>query len=249
MKGTYQAEPEQQDHRLLPVGSQVAAEPLARLHRLRTYTYTDPGQTNKQNSSSWVYKGEWNGTVSEKLYLEARYGDFGYYFPLLSNGDENFLFRDTGAELTVLGAERAGSSIATASSSTGAAPTSSTPPARHAHPQGRRRDAAREGWEGYQQRWGGNQETIYANGVPSRCLRLPVGRRSRRLGATTTAIDRARTRRLRDLPERHLERWPSDDERRGPVRQLQGLAAGAGAARRHQRADHRGREGLRRDRS
>ena len=70
-----------------------------------SYTYTDPGQTNLQSSSSWVYKGEWNGTISDKLYVEARYGDFGYYFPLLTNGDENFLFRDTGL-LSVLGAER-----------------------------------------------------------------------------------------------------------------------------------------------
>ena len=94
------------------MGQQVAAEPAA---RCASYTYTDPGQTNLQSSSSWVYKGEWNGTVSDKLYVEARYGDFGYYFPLLANGDENFLFRDTGAA-RCWGASAAGSSTATASS-------------------------------------------------------------------------------------------------------------------------------------
>ena len=50
-----------------------------------------------QDSGSWVYKGEWNSTISDKLYLEARYGDFGYYFPLLTNSPDNFFFHDTGA--------------------------------------------------------------------------------------------------------------------------------------------------------
>ena len=132
-----------------------------------SYTYTDPGQTNLQSSSSWVYKGEWNGTVSDKLYLEARYGDFGYYFPLLANGDENFLFRDTGA-LTVLGAERRWqldrdrkqfNLASTYFLDTSGAGT-------HTFKAGL--EVLREkGWEGFQQRWGGNQETIYANGVPS----------------------------------------------------------------------------------
>src|SRR6478736_7285981 len=55
-----------------------------------TYTYTDPSQTFAQDSGSWVYKGEWNSTVSDKLYVEARYGDFGYYFPLVANSDANY---------------------------------------------------------------------------------------------------------------------------------------------------------------
>ena len=62
-----------------------------------TYTYASPEQTFKQDSGSWVYKGEWNGTISDKLYLEARYGDFGYYFPLLTNSPDNFFWHDTGA--------------------------------------------------------------------------------------------------------------------------------------------------------
>ncbi|PYR61753.1 MAG: hypothetical protein DMF91_08865, partial [Acidobacteria bacterium] len=35
----------------------------------------------------WIYKGEWNGTLSRNLYAEGRYGVFGYYFPLLANTD------------------------------------------------------------------------------------------------------------------------------------------------------------------
>jgi hypothetical protein len=43
--------------------------------------------TLKQISGSWIYKGEWNGTINNKTYVEARYGVFGYYFPLLANSD------------------------------------------------------------------------------------------------------------------------------------------------------------------
>jgi hypothetical protein len=62
-----------------------------------TYTYASPKQTFAQDSGSWVYKAEWNSTVSDKIYLEARYGDFGYYFPLFTNSDETFFWHDTGA--------------------------------------------------------------------------------------------------------------------------------------------------------
>jgi Carboxypeptidase regulatory-like domain len=54
-----------------------------------SYSYTDSASTFTQNSGSWVYKGEWNGTISSKLYAEARYGVFGYYFPLIANSDTN----------------------------------------------------------------------------------------------------------------------------------------------------------------
>ncbi|PYQ85375.1 MAG: hypothetical protein DMG02_28395, partial [Acidobacteria bacterium] len=52
-----------------------------------TFQYASVGPTYKQDSGSWVYKGEWNGTLSSKLYAEARYGVFGYYFPLVANTD------------------------------------------------------------------------------------------------------------------------------------------------------------------
>ena len=65
-----------------------------------TYTYASPEQTFKQDSGSWVYKGEWNGTISDKLYLEARYGDFGYYFPLITNSADNFFWHDTGRAIS-----------------------------------------------------------------------------------------------------------------------------------------------------
>jgi len=59
--------------------------------------YNTPDDTWRQDSGSWVYKGEWNSTLSDRLYLEARYGDFGYYFPLFANTPESntYYWRDT----------------------------------------------------------------------------------------------------------------------------------------------------------
>jgi hypothetical protein len=51
--------------------------------------FTSLDQTYRQGSGSWVYKGEWNGTISNNMYAEARYGVFGYYFPLVANTDTN----------------------------------------------------------------------------------------------------------------------------------------------------------------
>ena len=52
-------------------------------------------RTLKQISGSWIYKGEWNGTVNNNMYVEARYGVFGYYFPLLANSDTTTHERST----------------------------------------------------------------------------------------------------------------------------------------------------------
>jgi hypothetical protein len=91
-KGTYQIN---QKHKLVGYyqwGQKIQPNRLPQ----STYTYRDAGPTNRQDSGSWVYKAEWNGTVSDKLYLEARYGDFGYYFPQITNGTEPYYFRDSG---------------------------------------------------------------------------------------------------------------------------------------------------------
>jgi len=52
-----------------------------------TNSYTSLESTLFQKSGSWIYKGEWNGTVNKNTYVEARYGVFGYYFPLIANSD------------------------------------------------------------------------------------------------------------------------------------------------------------------
>jgi hypothetical protein len=41
--------------------------------------------TTLQDSPSWVYKGEWNGTIGQNLFAEVRAGQFGYNFGLVSN--------------------------------------------------------------------------------------------------------------------------------------------------------------------
>ena len=40
-----------------------------------------------QDSPSWVYKGEWNGTLTQNMFAEFRAGQFGYNFGLDSNTD------------------------------------------------------------------------------------------------------------------------------------------------------------------
>jgi hypothetical protein len=52
-----------------------------------TNSYTSLESTLFQKSGSWIYKGEWNGTLNSSTYVEARYGVFGYYFPLIANSD------------------------------------------------------------------------------------------------------------------------------------------------------------------
>jgi hypothetical protein len=94
VKGTYQIN---QNNKLIGYyqwGQKIQPNRLPQ----STYFYNTPDDTWEQNSGSWVYKAEWNSTVSDRLYLEARYGDFGYYFPLVANTDpsSSYYWRDTG---------------------------------------------------------------------------------------------------------------------------------------------------------
>jgi hypothetical protein len=139
-QGHLSGEPEQQADRVLPVGPEGAADRLP----FADGTYDSPEQTFAQDSGSWVWKGEWNGTLSDKLYVEARVGSFGYYFPLITNSDE-----------PSSGATRATLAIRTARTSVAARPRAQPVHggghllprlgARQPHDQGRRRDAARAG--------------------------------------------------------------------------------------------------------
>ncbi|MDP1569389.1 MAG: TonB-dependent receptor [Vicinamibacterales bacterium] len=47
--------------------------------------HLEAASTVLQESPSWVYKGEWNGTIGQNLYAEVRGGQFGYNFGLVSN--------------------------------------------------------------------------------------------------------------------------------------------------------------------
>ena len=70
-----------------------------------SYSFTDETQTRLQDSGSWVYKGEWNGTIGTNLYVEARYGEFGYQFPQLGYSSE-FWREDDGTRLVEGGDQR-----------------------------------------------------------------------------------------------------------------------------------------------
>ena len=128
-----------------------------------TYTYTDPGQTFKQDSGSWVWKGEWNGTVSDKMYVEARFGDFGYYFPQISNSDLGYWFRDT-TNLTLEGSPQRQQNDRDRKQLTAAATYFlDTSKGSHTFKVGGELLKEKQ-WIGFQQGVGGNQDLQYTNG-------------------------------------------------------------------------------------
>jgi hypothetical protein len=129
-----------------------------------------PDYTNYQDSGSWVYKGEWNSTVSDKLYLEARYGDFGYSFPLVTNSDANYFFYETnqfteGAhQKQQLDRDRKQYNLAS---------TYFLDTAKGNHTVKFGAELLKEqSWEGYESRRGGdsNIEVRYNNGAPDRVI-------------------------------------------------------------------------------
>jgi hypothetical protein len=92
-KGTYQANQKNKVIGYFQWGQKI--QPNRTQGGVTVTTIKTPEATNRQDSGSWVYKGEWNSTVSDKLYLEARYGDFGYSFPLITNNTtDNYFFYD-----------------------------------------------------------------------------------------------------------------------------------------------------------
>jgi Carboxypeptidase regulatory-like domain len=53
--------------------------------RFNTPIHLTGDSTVLQDSPSWVYKGEWNGTLGQNMFAEFRAGQFGYDFGLDSN--------------------------------------------------------------------------------------------------------------------------------------------------------------------
>ena len=128
------------------------------------YTYASPEQTFKQDSGSWVYKGEWNGTISDRLYVEARYGDFGYYFPLITNSPDSFFWHDSGRAVSE-GAHQIWQLDRDRKQYTGAATYFlDTGVGTHTFKFGAELLKERA-WEGYLQQRGGNISHNYNNGV------------------------------------------------------------------------------------
>jgi hypothetical protein len=139
-----------------------------------TYVYQTPGPTFRQDSGSWVWKGEWNGTLSDKLYVEARIGSFGYYFPTIANSDESYFFRDSGT-LDIFGAHRKWQLDRERNQYTGAA-TYFLDTASGSHTIKLGGELLKEqGWEGFEQGVGGNIEHVYNNGRSNQVIfRLPT---------------------------------------------------------------------------
>jgi hypothetical protein len=179
VKGTYQIN---QRHKLIGYyqwGQKLQPNRLP----YATYSYDTEGPTYKQDSGSWVYKAEWNGTITDKLYLEARYGDFGYYFPTLANSDEDYFWRDTGLqELT--GAHRRWQLDRDRKQWTAAA-TYFLDTGKGSHTFKFGGEVLKEqGWEGFEQQFGGDIDHQYANGRSSTVVfTLPTATSVGSLGA------------------------------------------------------------------
>jgi hypothetical protein len=139
-----------------------------------TAIYESPDPTFRQDSGSWVWKGEWNGTVSDKLYLEGRVGSFGYYFPTIANSEDDYFWRDSGT-LEILGAHRKWQLDRERNQYTGAA-TYFLDSARGSHTIKIGGEILREqSWEGFEQGVGGHIEHVYNNGEASQVIfRIPT---------------------------------------------------------------------------
>ena len=133
-----------------------------------TYTYQNEGQTVRQYSPSWVWKGEWNGTISSRLFVEARYGVFGFYDPRIPNSNENYYWRDSGT-LTLTGVPQRSQTDRDRKQATGSAT--------YFLEKGRGTHTIKFGGEIYKEtQWDGNQgpggniEHIYTNGRASQVV-------------------------------------------------------------------------------
>jgi hypothetical protein len=162
VKATYQLN---QNHKLIGyyqwnMKTQPTRLPLA------TYTYDTIDPTTRQESPSWVWKGEWNGTLSDTLFVEARFGDFGYYDSRLANTDEQYFWRDSG-QLVLTGGHAQSQNDRDRKQLTGAA-TYFLDTAHGSHTIKVGGEIYLESqWGGRQQNVGGNIEHIYANGASS----------------------------------------------------------------------------------
>ena len=69
----------------------------------RTLFYSDLNQTWSQPIRSWVYKGEWNGTLSNNLFAEARYGQSSVSASHIANNDTTEFLTVDSAQATYVG--------------------------------------------------------------------------------------------------------------------------------------------------
>lgn len=85
-KGTYQVNPA---NRVIAFYQwQQKVEP--RLPHSIAVVFTSAADTARQDSGSWVWKGEWNHVAAGRAFTEVRYGEYGYYFPWYGESDAPF---------------------------------------------------------------------------------------------------------------------------------------------------------------
>jgi hypothetical protein len=173
-KGTYQIN---QKHKIVGYyqwGQKIQPNRLPGCTGCGSNNYLSEDPTNRQDSGSWVYKAEWNGTLSDKLYVEARYGDFGYYFPQITNGTEPYFFRDNG-RLEILGSHQKNQNDRDRKQWTGAA-TYFLDSATGSHTFKLGGEILKElQWFGVLQGVGGNIEHVYNNGTANQLIfRIPT---------------------------------------------------------------------------
>jgi len=163
-KGTYQVN---QKHKL--IGYYQWGQKVQPNRILQAATYDTAGPTSRQDSGSWVWKAEWNATLSDKFYLEARAGSFGYYFPLQPNSSDQYFWRDTGT-LQIVGADRDWQTDRERNQYTAAA-TYFMDSDRGSHTIKFGAELLNEkGWVGFKQGVGGNIQHLYTNGVANQLV-------------------------------------------------------------------------------
>src|SRR5690606_34717958 len=113
---------------------------------------------------------------SDKLYVEARVGSFGYYFPTLANSDEDYFWRDSGT-LAIEGAHRRWQTDRERNQYTGAA-TYFLDTTGGSHTIKIGGEILKEkGWVGFEQGVGGHIEHVYNNGNAQQVIfHIPTAR-------------------------------------------------------------------------
>jgi Carboxypeptidase regulatory-like domain len=84
-KGTYQMNQNNRFIGYLQHGTKQQPNRTDSSNRLGAPVHITADSTVLQDSPSWVYKGEWNGTIGQNMFAEFRAGQFGYNFGLDSN--------------------------------------------------------------------------------------------------------------------------------------------------------------------
>jgi hypothetical protein len=87
-KGTYQMNQNNKFIGYIQHGTKQQPNRTDSSNRLGAPVHLDASSTVLQDSPSWVYKGEWNGTLGQNAFAEFRAGQFGYNFGLVSNTND-----------------------------------------------------------------------------------------------------------------------------------------------------------------